>query len=260
MKPWQKGAIVVVLFLACGCVDNGPPMTALSEDGAVDTQTPNNQPEEFSSASDSNIRSSIGPLPEEFFAEIFHQGYSENRYPETYHSSVRIWVKNEKRKTEWNTTEGDGSAFLYTNLYIPPDYYSIQTLGIIDIRKECSKSTPSSKVEPVQLFDYYEIAYNPFLENTENAIEYWDSKCSEDPICVGINATEVAYNGEAAFLVTIQGKWMERTVKFWLEKETGFPIKREIYYNFGNSTTEYLRIEEKEIPDYVFEIPEECLN
>jgi outer membrane lipoprotein-sorting protein len=168
------------------------------------------------------------PEPSETLGEILGHaaGISSMKYdmivtsPGGETMTTKIWVKNNKMRSEM-TAEGQTVVTLLDmdarTMYV---YYPDQNMAI-----EMTYEPAESAVDEAQSIP----DYNPTITGTETL----DGK-----VCL-----VVVYTAEG------------ETVKMWIWKEHGFPVRAEMTTNEGTTVIEYKNIAFTDIPDSMFELP-----
>ncbi len=135
--------------------------------------------------------------------------------------TTKIWIKNNKMRMEM-TVEGQLIVTLLDmDAYTMYLYYPDQNMAM-------------------------KVTYEP----TESAIEEAQSIPDYNPTIIGTETMD----GKVCLVVeyTIEGQ----TVKLWIWKDKGFPIRVEMTTTEGKIVIEYKNIEFIDIPDSMFEVPE----
>lgn len=94
----------------------------------------------------------------------------------------------------------------------------------------------------------YEVAFNPTIQS---AMEEAQSITDYDYDIIGTETID----GKVCLVVEYTEPTMQVTVKVWIWKEYGFPIREEMTTAEGTTITEFKNIDFADIPDSMFELP-----
>ncbi|MDO9099054.1 MAG: hypothetical protein Q7U60_13160, partial [Candidatus Methanoperedens sp.] len=192
----------------------------------------------------------LGPLPKELFVEMIFYGTIEN-------AKMKFWLKGEKQRTDIVRTDKEGKKIIEATTIFEKPYMYIKDLN------GCVKMNWPGDDELSGSLDFFKTIYNPYINDKHAATAYWDAKCDEDSSCKNISVAEDTYQGKNVYILTVTGGEAREgeTFKFWVNKSTGYPVKKlSIHPRAGNTSTEYIKIEGGDFTDELFVIPEGCLD
>lgn len=226
MKRWGFVFVLmlaIVALLVVGCEDGEeatPTPTATPE--ATPTATPEATPTPTPTATlppDGELADILG-----LTSAIESVKYDTST---TYQGMVidsTVWQKPNKMKTE-TTMEG----------------MTIVTYIDFDAQRLCAYAPDLGMVLPV---DFGEAPPDPLL-SAETVEQYQPTVIGSETID-GKDCLVYEWTAEGV------------TVKTWVAKDTGFPVRQQVTTPEGVMTVEYTNIEFVDIPDSVFEFPPEC--
>ncbi len=195
----------------------------------------------------------LDPIPKELFVELVFNGTIEN-------ANMTFWIKENKQRSDIVRTDKAGDKIVeVTTVFDGSNMYIIDRLN----NETCTKINWPGKDELSSSLEFLETIYNPYISDKYAATAYWDAGCRDDPYCDRLSVSEETYEGKEIYLLTVEGEVPSgnRTVRFWVDKKTSIPIKKEEFYpTIGNITTEYVKIEGRKLSEDVFKIPEGCLD
>ena len=141
--------------------------------------------------------------------------------PDSQTMTSRMWIKNNKMRVEMDVEGQTMITLLDMDAQTMYLYYPDQNMAM-------------------------RVSYEP----TESAMDEAQSIPDYNPTIIGTETLD----GKVCLVVeyTVEGA----TVKMWIWKEYGFPIRVEMTTNEGKTVIEYKNIEFTDIPDSMFELPE----
>ena len=217
--------IIVASIILIGCSEEEegeatptPEPTATATIEATPTEVPEATPNETVDNENSPLSDILGLIG----------GVNSVRYdavltiPDEGTFTTRTWLKGKKMKTE-TTSEGE------------------TVINIIDLDAQTSITYMPEQGLAIE-FDFAD-APEPATETTEDIEQY-------DPTIIGI---EVIDGHECTVIeYTVEGS----SIKMWIEKAHGFPIRIETTTSEGTMIMEYKNIDFSAISDNEFELPE----
>ena len=200
-----------------------------------------------STADTTDETKTLGPFPDELYVEMFSSGSSED-------ADIKLWDTGKVFRSDFIRTDKEGKLITEASMVLDGTYMYLTADGV------CMKFD-DEPAEGRGGLEFYKSIYSPNIASKEQYEKEFSPCSSRIPECKEITITEETYNGVDAYLLTmkIADDEVEKVQKVWVDRKTSFPIREETTHpTFGTTSTNYTKVEAMDIPDEIFNTPEDC--